>query len=343
MAGPTNRIVECFSDRESRGQEFLQTEKESSKTDIKIQGFAYNKLSKEKHISMAFGSSCILRLIPLLVGFASKRKKLLQKKNYIAEPFRVKKAFVRNRAQPIGIRNRGHSSSWINALMQFIIYIPSLRYMFDFAPKSLIPFTIFMDQYEYDQEFNKLVTDADSGLLEECVNEQFASTNPIEILQLIMQEVKNLAALNGNCFLLALHPEWQIIADDKDASLSLESFVEGFFRDTFPPEFLLEFKWIFGGAREKDFFKPGQFIFLSNSMHYELDAFIEYRPDMHFGGSFVAYVKSEKGVWYQCDDARITLIRSNSLNLVVTRSFLFHYRQMKKTFETDRYMSISNV
>ena len=37
--------------------------------------------------------------------------------------------------------------------------------------------------------------------------------------------------------------------------------------------------------------------------------FIEYRPDGRNGACFVTYVKIE-GSWYQCDDDRITALRS---------------------------------
>lgn len=66
--------------------------------------------------------------------------------------------------------------------------------------------------------------------------------------------------------------------------------------------------------------------FFSETICYDLDAFIEYRPDGDRGAYF-AYVKVE-GVWYQCDDDRITQLKSHCLSLALQRSILLHYKRL---------------
>ena len=62
--------------------------------------------------------------------------------------------------------------------------------------------------------------------------------------------------------------------------------------------------------------------------YYELDAFIEYRPDDFNSGGYLTYIKID-GIWYQCDDTRIIQIRSTNLHIALSRSFLFHYKKVK--------------
>ena len=66
--------------------------------------------------------------------------------------------------------------------------------------------------------------------------------------------------------------------------------------------------------------------FIRSDLCYDLDAFIECRPDGNTA-SFITYVKMAGG-WYQCDNERITLLRSNCLGVPLHRAILLHYRRM---------------
>ncbi len=61
---------------------------------------------------------------------------------------------------------------------------------------------------------------------------------------------------------------------------------------------------------------------------YELDAFIEYRPDQGEKGNYIAYLKVE-GEWIQCDDTRIIPLRPSNLLIPLKRSFFLHYRRVR--------------
>jgi hypothetical protein len=69
--------------------------------------------------------------------------------------------------------------------------------------------------------------------------------------------------------------------------------------------------------------------FIQSDLCYDLDAFIELRSDGK-AASLIAYVKMGGG-WYQCDNDRITLLRSNSLTVPLSRALLLHYRLMHFT------------
>jgi ubiquitin C-terminal hydrolase len=57
---------------------------------------------------------------------------------------------------------------------------------------------------------------------------------------------------------------------------------------------------------------------------YDLRAFIEKRPDF-LGVNYVAYVKVS-GNWYQCDDDRITRLRSDAFGVALRRGVLAYYQ-----------------
>jgi hypothetical protein len=61
---------------------------------------------------------------------------------------------------------------------------------------------------------------------------------------------------------------------------------------------------------------------------YDLDAFVEYRPDgKDSQGDHIAYLKLE-GIWYQCDDDQIIPLRSTQLNMALSRGILLHYKRI---------------
>jgi hypothetical protein len=65
---------------------------------------------------------------------------------------------------PIGLRSTD-PEDWINALMQFILFVPGFAELFFFAPRSFHPFQEFIDQYHHDQQEGRLVSSADGLLL----------------------------------------------------------------------------------------------------------------------------------------------------------------------------------
>ena len=122
--------------------------------------------------------------------------------------------FLEEEQMPIGIESNEHNN-WINALMQFIIFIPGLRQIFDYTPQSFLAFNYFIEQYYEDRQAKKNITIAGSDDLLECLYRCFGAKilwkthcpfNLYDILMLLMQQVKiNVVEKRGN--LLALHDE----------------------------------------------------------------------------------------------------------------------------------------
>ena len=192
------------------------------------------------------------------------------------------------RKAPIGLRPID-PEGWLNALMQFILFIPGFSELFFFAPRSFYPFQEFIDQYYQDQQENRSLSTANSIALYRFIASRFPSLHLLEIFPFLLR---------------VLHPKWALRKNLDEA------FEEGYPEDIFIMDSALK-KQIF---TEPDFFC------------YDLDAFIEQRPD---GSSvnFITYVKNE-GVWYQCDDDRITQIRSNCLAIPLYRAILLHYKRL---------------
>jgi hypothetical protein len=176
---------------------------------------------------------------------------------------------------------------WLNSLMQFVLYVPGFAERFSFAPRSWYPIQDFIDQYHHDQQENRLIS----------------SANGLGLYRFLIMKLPN-HSLQEICryFFRILHSNWQIHTFIHEALKHGDS-------DLFVTEIYLK-KQIFCGP----------------NLCYDLDAFIEMRPDgAHV--SYVAYVKID-GSWFQCDDERITHFRSDSLSLPLQRGVLAHYRRI---------------
>ncbi len=253
-----------------------------------------------------------------------------------------RKASLKKEA-PIGLKRRGsyplfHGGSLINpfnALMQFILFLPGLSDLFFFAPKSFHPFQDFIDHYREEQHENKAISSANTLSLIRCVMKNLpphlfrGEFNFYEILQILIRSLfpafpTQLASSAKSYFpdSIAFHPEWQVVWDVKSGK-TLEEAIQLKW-DEKAPELLISIE----GVEEtscnlikKQFFTP------SDWFCYDLDAFIEMRPDKG-STSYVAYLKIDGG-WYQCDDDRISHLRSNSLNVPLCRSLLLHYKRIE--------------
>ncbi len=173
---------------------------------------------------------------------------------------------------------------WLNALMQFILFVPQCSELFYFAPKSFGLFREFLDRYRDDQEDQKAISSANGSSILHFLK--------VWISPLVLREIFHF-------FERILHAKW--------------AFVER-----------LE------EMREAEFFiwniPDGKLFLEGGAGCYELDAFIEARPDqasMHY----VAYGKVA-GVWYQCDDERVVSVRSNFLQIPLARATLLHYKKI---------------
>ena len=305
----TKGPIACYNDLQGKSSFSKKGLKKSVSTDVKINSFAQSTLKNEKppqHVVNNIGHQAIIKIFPEI--FAGKKRPFLprERKSSIK---RVKR-FQINDNYPIGIKSSFYNN-WINALMQFIIFVPSLMNMFDFTAKSLRAFSSFIDLYLLDQLNNKIITSAESNILIECLYQKFGvktflSQSPFlnlfSVLKLLMLQLRNYffeEETYQNC-LLALHPEWQL--EYQDINISIDDFVQSNVNNF--PEFLLSFALFFEDFEKyfhfRKYFNPQKFFFVckEKALCYELNAFIEYRPDDENNGSYVTYLK-KGGCWYQ--------------------------------------------
>lgn len=189
---------------------------------------------------------------------------------------------------PIGLRPVD-PGGWLNALMQFILFVPTFTGLFFFAPRSFSPFQEFIDQYQQDQQENRTLSSANGLILFRFLSSKLTHMSMTEIFDFLI------SSLNAN---------WKI------HSTMDEALCGGNPNDFFVTENL----------KKKQLFKfPERYC-------YDLDAFIEVRPDGP-AATFFTYVKVE-GIWYQCDDDRITQLRSDRLDIPLKRGVLFHYQRV---------------
>lgn len=267
--------VQSLLERKSKRDPVL-TAPES--VDSKVSGLVLRSMS---HSSGGLPLSVIASrlmsdLIPGLIESRPKGKRKIKMRKMPV----VKKA-------PIGL----HSSDpegWVNAIMQFILFIPGFADSFIFAPKYLEPFVQFIEQYILDQEENRSCSNANGIPIFRFQKTRWPSVCLYQLIHFLIGE---------------LQTNW-VIHEGIDQALQKERTGDIFIKES-------------GG---KQFFtQPDAFL-------YDLDAFIEKRVNEGVG-CFVTYVKFE-GSWYQCDQERITLLRSNSLSNPLRRSILLHYRRV---------------
>jgi len=175
---------------------------------------------------------------------------------------------------------------WLNALMQFIFFIPRFVEHFYFAPKSFAVFRDYIDAYRDDQEEQKAVSSVNGSLLLRFFSLRLQFLTLKEIFRFLIQ---------------VFGAKWETIErlDEKKGS------GDEFFLSDSP---------------------DGKLFVWEGHVCYELDAFIEARPDEGVS-HYITYGKVG-GVWYQCDDDRILMVRSNFLNIPLSRATLLHYKKI---------------
>lgn len=256
-----------------------------SPIDSKIRGFVLERISHAKEGGLppsATSHQVVIDFLPTLEsakrgerGQREKRKSKMRKSPLKRKP-------------PIGLRPVD-PEGWLNALMQFILYIPGFAELFFFAPRSFYPFQEFIDQYFNDREENCTISSANGVDLFRFLRTKLQQITLDEMFQL---------------FIRTLNPKWEIHKTIEDA-----------LRSKYPVDF-----FVTESCSRRQFFTAPDFFC------YDLDAFIELRPD-GVSVNFITYVKHE-GVWYQCDDDRITQLRSTSLAMPLSRAILLHYQRI---------------
>jgi hypothetical protein len=222
---------------------------------------------------------------------------------------------------PIGLRS-SDSYPWINAWMQFLIHLPKFTELISFVGKSFNPFRVIVDQYMVDQKSGLGVSIADSSSLISCLLKIYPVclsrfSNPIDFCEIFRFFFKSLfspIALGRNmlfCDSIVFHPEWFVVLDNQDHMQKVLA--------SHPSEIMIAFT-------KDTLCRPQRQYFLNKGRcFYDLDAFIESRPDPK-GVHYITYVRID-GIWYQCEDEKIRYISSRTVNVPLSRGVIFHYRR----------------
>jgi hypothetical protein len=314
---------------------YLEKKQVSEVRDLKIKNFALKKMvSKYDHL-ISSSTNVILKLFydllgrPINFGFYQDKY----------EKIKLISSEEKNKI-PIGIKG----PNWLNALIQFIIHLPSILNVFDFIPKSFLPFNLFFDSYEYSRNYKAQILN--SEILLECLYKKFPQIfflknkdkiDLYKILNLIIstsfdESLFNFEINQKNINFLPFHPNWQIIIDSEKEKKFEDYIARKVSLLDMPKEFLVSYEWFDNGKKKKfsSKLRPKKYVFLSDYF-YQLDAFIEYREDEGFSGSYITYLKIDND-WYQCEDAKIKKIKSANLFVALYRSILLHYRIFNKNF-----------
>ncbi len=324
--------------------------KETSLSVSKVKGLVLERIGLSSSRSALLPSATAPRvLVDLLSAFSVSSLQEAgrnQASEWMPLPRRSKQKLRKwssKREAPIGLKRRGsypffHEGMWINpfnALMQFILFLPGFADLFFFAPKSFHPFQDFIDHYKAEQNENKEVSSADTPSLIRCAMKNLPrhlfkdEIDLYKILQHLIQSLfpalPALSASSAKSYFpdsIAFQPKWHILWEIKSGKTLDELIQEKW------DEKALELLVSVNGVEEsscnlikKQFFTP------SDWFCYDLDAFIELRPDRG-SASYITYLKIDGG-WYQCDDDRISHLRSNSLNVPLCRSLLLHYKRIE--------------
>jgi hypothetical protein len=303
-------------------------------TDIKIRDLIMPRISLP---SVKEGSLLASATAPNVVIPASNVTK--NEENFFIMPRRRRPLLVPSRTAlpgkyfPIGL-NRCDEHCWINALMQFLLFVPSLREIFSFTPQSLYPFNKFIDQYFHDVEEKRSISQADSLEVMRCLLGKFPKlfleigvANLLETIRVISRCACAMTSMES----AGLRIEWQILWDPNQ-ELSFQKVIE---QSVAPPEVLIGLHSLYDPEMRKKpqalFCRtvPRQYFSSVSSVCYEIDAFIEHRAgDVGEPAIYLTYLKIN-GTWVQCADERIMpLHRSPQLDLPLRRSILFHYRRV---------------
>lgn len=216
------------------------------------------------------------------------------------------------RQVPIGL-NRCPLFPPINAVMQLTLFLPIFRELFAFAPRSYAALSDFLDQYAFDQENILPISTADSSrlcrlLIQKMEGSLFDRFEVLPFIQGLVRTVLGKAPHSIHEFVWDTALPFSTATDIP--SRPHELFVT--IRNRLRPESC--------HMIQRQFFtKP-------DSYCYDLDAFVEFRPDGQWG-DYITYLKVD-GSWYQCDDERISQMRSTHLNMVLHRGVLLHYQRI---------------
>ncbi len=325
--------VSDFYDEE-KGRQTTKKEKQKP-TNRKVQGVVLSKIPQTLPSNLLAAATSPHLVMDLISDMALPT---LEEGEWIGSQATEKKDSIKKekgKTIPIGLRTCPEMSL-LNSLMQLILFIPGFRELFAFVPRSFQPLANFLEQYQIDQATGCSISKASPQSLLRCLRAKlpahlFRFPTKIDIPEFLLSLTKaafpQLGTLLNHSDSIALHSDWYMYWDVSlpfcyvaNQHLSREGK-----RLLRPAEFLVALK----NKSEKTICQlvKRQYFTPHDQQCYDLDGFIEYRPDGGALGHYIAYLKID-GIWYQCDDERIITLRSTNLNVPLHRSILLHYKKV---------------
>jgi len=220
---------------------------------------------------------------------------------------------------PIGLERS--NSDWINAWIQFVLYLPKFSEVISLSEKSFTPFVEFVEQYVWDQKEGKSLCLVDSSFLLRCLSihriqmkgDDFRAICRAFFLSMFPGSADALGLFLHDS--IVFHPEW--VVDEADIFSLFEQ------KNIKPSELILSVQR--KGSQRSSLIKR-QLSLGQGKYLYDLDALIEWRVD-GARSCFVTYVRVD-GAWYQCEDEKIRWISSRTLSVPISRGVLFHYKRV---------------
>ncbi len=311
----------------------------------KVNGLALEKIALGQMLPLPAGLDLIAKIFPQFFKLRRKLKKSINKRKTFAgivfrEPL--------PEPVPIGILGNAHNN-WVNALMQFILFVPALRSMFCYLPSGYAAFEAFCLQYFQDVKDRKPLTSAKSDCLMKCLYRQFGSEvllknqsifNLYDILRLLLGRVDIAAAKN-----FLLDPAGHVICKQKESPKPMERRLEQHLlclsrhpllrpaeKDDlfpYPMELIISYSWL---CDQKDLldFPPAkmQYFFASRkelAVVYALDAFIFCDCP---AGRYSTYIKANDA-WHCAQDEKVEKLETYEARHDLYGAFLFHYKRMR--------------
>jgi len=297
--------------------------------DSKIQCMVLSQIQRAHPNTLLASATSPRVVIDLIPGIALPTYRLDRRQKEVRKEKRARVSFKQSCAgslSPIGLI-RCDQFPPLNAILQLFLFLPAFRDLFSFAPRTYQMLTDFIEQYASDQEKKRIVSIVDSNQLLRLLVQKMPphffrfKAAKVEVKDFLCCLIKivfgEMAPPISNS--LAFHPEWNVLWNSQlpfSCAIDLPSR---------PSELFVTVK---NSNEDVCPLIQRQFFTKPDSYCYDLDAFIEYRPDgKENHGDHIVYLKSEGG-WYQCDDDRITPMRSTHLNMPLNRSILLHYKRI---------------
>lgn len=335
-APPIQAINESYHEHRHRRKE------QKKPTDSKVKGFFLDQIGKATAggraalLPSATAPRIMFDLLAILeIPTRSETNQVDQQIELMPSSLSTKRHHLRRvfgKHTPVGLR-RCEPHGWINSWMQFFLYLPKLPDFLSFTPRRFDVFREFIDHYSIDQQENRSVSLANGASLVRCLlrmlPQNLFKTVFIDFYEIFKAFFKALFPHVRFLFLdpylrdaLIFHPEWHLLW--KVDSCSLEEETQKMIQNQ-PKEILVSIRG--QEPLSRCAIKKQLFPRFSRHLCYDLDAFVERRSDGR-NSSFITYVKVE-GTWYQCDDDRITSLRSTTLSLPLYQSILLHYKKIE--------------